>query len=46
MGYKSFEKDNETFFKYTSKGKIFKNSRTNELKPDNVFGVLRNINFK
>ena len=46
MGYKSFEKNNETFFKYTSKGKIFKNSRTNELKPDNVFGVLRNINFK
>ncbi len=46
MGYKSFEKDNETFFKYTSKGKVFKNSKPNKLKSDNVFGVLKNINFK
>ena len=31
---------------YTSKGKVFKNSKTNKLKSDNVFGVLKNINFK
>ena len=46
MGYKSFEKDNEIFFKYISKRKIFKSSKTNKLNSDNVFGVLRNINFK
>ena len=46
MGYKSFEKDNETFFKYISKRKIFKISKTSEVKSDNVFGVLKNINFK
>ena len=46
MGYKSFEKDNETFFKYISKRKIFKISKTSEVKSDNVFEVLKNINFK
>ena len=46
MGYKSFEKDNETFFKYISKRKIFKSSKTSEVKSDNVFEVLKNINFK
>ncbi len=46
MGYKSFEKDNETFFKYISKRKIYKSNKTNKLKSDNVFGVLKNINFK
>ena len=46
MGYKSFEKDNEIFFKYISKRKIYKSNKTNKLKSDNVFGVLKNMNFK
>ena len=46
MGYKSFEKDNETFFKYISQRKIFKKNKQGRLKSDNAFEVLRNINFE
>ena len=46
MGYKSFEKDNETFFKYVSQRKVFKKNKPDRLKSNNAFEVLRNINFE
>ena len=46
MGYKTFNKNNEIFFKYASQRNRFKKDKTNKFKPDNVFGVLKNISFK
>ncbi len=46
MGYKTFEKDNETFFKYVPQKKFNRKEKTNKFKSDSVFEVLRNISFK
>ncbi len=45
MDYKTFEKNNELYFKYLpNKNKFKKFSKNNQLK-DNPFKVLKNINF-
>ena len=46
MSYKTFEKNNDLYFKYfpNNKGKLKKFSKKNQLN-DNPFNVLKNINF-
>ena len=46
MGYKSYIKNDETYFKYIVQKKYQKTSKVNKIKPDNVFGILKEINFK
>ena len=45
MNYKTFEKNNELYFKYLpNKNKLRKFSKNNQLN-DNPFKILKNINF-
>ena len=46
MGYNTYIKNNETYFKYASKKKYTKAKKSNKIKPDNAFSVLSEINFK
>ena len=46
MGYKSYIKNNETYFKYIAQKKYQKINKVNKIKPDNVFSILKEINFK
>ena len=46
MGYKSYMKNKETYFRYTSNKKYLKVSKINKIKPDNAFSILKEINFK
>ena len=46
MGYKTFNKNNETFFKYLPQKKIYKKDKLNKFKSENVFSVLKEISFK
>ena len=48
MGYKTFEKDNDIYFRYISKKKKTINSIYIKKKEpnNNPFSVLKNINFK
>ncbi len=46
MGYKSYIKNNETYFKYIVQKKYQKTNKVNKIKPDNVFSILKEINFK
>ena len=46
MGYKTFNKKNETFFKYLPQKKIYKKDKLNKFKSENVFSVLKEISFK
>ncbi len=43
MNYKIFEKDNETYFKYSPNKKIKR--VTKKISKENPFGVLKNLNF-
>ncbi|WP_435090330.1 helicase-related protein [Candidatus Pelagibacter bacterium nBUS_30] len=45
MGYKVFNKDEETFFKYNPVKK-FKKIFTKKTANENPFGILKNLNFK
>ena len=44
MNYKSYEKNNEMYFKYVPKKNNFKNK--NKSLKDNPFNILNQINFK
>ena len=46
MNYSSFEKNNETYFKYNPLKNNKKHFSTKILKKENPFNVLKNINFK
>ena len=46
MNYSSFEKNNETYFKYNPLKNNKKDFSTKILKKENPFNVLKNINFK
>ena len=46
MGYKSFIKEKETYFKYTSQKKHIKVDKPNKIQPDNAFSVLKEMDFK
>ena len=46
MSYKSFKKNDETFFKYIGSKNIKKNYNFNSRKKDNPFNKLKEINFK
>ena len=48
MGYKTFEKDNDIYFKYISGKKMLKNNIYIKKKQsnNNPFDILKNINFK
>jgi ATP-dependent RNA helicase SUPV3L1/SUV3 len=46
MNYKSFEKNNETYFKYIPKKQINKKFTRKYEKKDNPFDVLKKISFK
>ena len=46
MGYKSFHKNNETFFKYASQNKINKKNKYIKNSSDNAFSILKEISFK
>jgi len=44
MNYKIFEKENETFFKY-SPTKKFKKITTKKISNENPFKILKNLNL-
>ena len=46
MNYSSFEKNNDTYFKYNPLKNNKKHFSTKILKKENPFNVLKNINFK
>ncbi len=46
MGYKSYIKNNETYFKYIGQKKDLKINKVNKIKPDNAFSVLKEMDFK
>jgi len=46
MGYKSFKKNNDTFFKYTSQNKIYKKNKYVRTASDSAFNILKEISFK
>ena len=46
MGYKSFQKNNETFFKYASQNKTIKKNKYVKTSSDNAFSILKEISFK
>ena len=46
MGYKSFEKNNETYFKYSPMKKVKKATLINKKNADNPFNILEEIRFK
>ena len=45
MNYKTFERDNNTYFKYTPK-KINKNNKSKNVNKDNPFNILNELNLK
>ncbi len=45
MSYKTFERDNNTYFKYTPK-KINKNNKRKNVNKDNPFNILNELNLK
>ena len=46
MGYLSYTKDNETYFRYNSYKNNKKKVSPKVLKKENPFSILKNINFK
>ena len=46
MGYKSFEKNNETYFKYSPMKKVKKATLINKKNADNPFNILEEMRFK
>ena len=46
MNYKTIEKNNEVYFRYMPPKEKFKRFVDKNIKSDNPFGVLKNINFK
>ena len=44
MNYKIFDKENETFFKY-SPAKKYKKSTTKKISNENPFRILKNLNL-
>jgi ATP-dependent RNA helicase SUPV3L1/SUV3 len=45
MGYKTHEKNNETYFQYNPKKEYVKKVFKKDNKKDNPFKILKNINF-
>ena len=46
MNYKTYEKENNLYFKYTPKKKITKKKQNKTDFKDNPFGVLSQLNLK
>ena len=46
MGYKSYIRDDETYFKYTSQKKHIKIKKLTKIKQENAFSILKEMNLK